>query len=40
MYQGIEKYEKKQKALVKTQSQIIKHIEKIYKQLDKCKNFI
>ena len=34
MYQGIEKYEKKQKTLIKTQSQIIKHIEKLYKQLD------
>ncbi len=29
MYQGIEKYEKKQKALVKSQSQIIEHIEKL-----------
>ena len=31
MYQGIEKFEKKQGALVKTQSQIIEHIEKIHK---------
>lgn len=33
MYQGIEKYERKQKALVKSQTQIIKDIEKIYKNL-------
>lgn len=33
MYQRIEKYEKEQNVLVKTQQQIIKHIEKIYKTL-------
>lgn len=31
MYQNIEKYDKKQKTLIKSQSQTIKYIEKIFK---------
>ena len=30
MYEGIEKEEKKQKAIIKSQTEIIKHIKKIY----------
>lgn len=33
MYQGMKKFEKKQGTLIKTQSQIIKHIEKLYQKL-------